>query len=57
MIAVVGVGLMRAATAWQFARRGHEVTLIEASDIGHRRGAADFLRPAPPDRPWRPFAD
>ncbi|MET8983576.1 FAD-dependent oxidoreductase [Streptomyces sp. NPDC004539] len=40
MIAVVGAGLMGAATAWQLARRGHEVTLIEAFDIGHRKGSS-----------------
>ncbi|MCG7206586.1 N-methyl-L-tryptophan oxidase [Streptomyces arenae] len=40
MIVVVGAGLMGAATAWQLARRGHEVTLIEAYDIGHRRGSS-----------------
>ncbi|KPI18985.1 Sarcosine oxidase [Actinobacteria bacterium OK074] len=40
MIAVVGAGLMGAATAWQLARRGHEVTLVEAYDIGHRNGSS-----------------
>ncbi|MCL8014934.1 FAD-dependent oxidoreductase [Streptomyces sp. AS02] len=40
MIAVVGAGLMGAATAWQLARQGHEVTLIEADDIGHRKGSS-----------------
>lgn len=40
MIAVVGAGLMGAATAWQLARRGHEVTLVEAYDIGHRHGSS-----------------
>jgi monomeric sarcosine oxidase len=40
VIAVVGAGLMGAATAWQLARRGHEVTLIEAYDIGHKRGSS-----------------
>ncbi|MBP5934642.1 FAD-dependent oxidoreductase [Streptomyces acidiscabies] len=40
MIAVVGAGLMGAATAWQLARRGHEVTLVEAHDIGHRHGSS-----------------
>ncbi|MEU6349106.1 FAD-dependent oxidoreductase [Streptomyces sp. NPDC047072] len=40
MIAVVGAGLMGAATAWQLARRGHGVTLIEAYDIGHRHGSS-----------------
>src|SRR5690348_16049731 len=36
VIAVVGAGLMGAATAWELARRGHEVTLVEAYGIGHR---------------------
>lgn len=40
LIAVVGAGLMGAATAWQLARRGHQVTLIEAYGIGHRRGSS-----------------
>lgn len=40
MIAVVGAGLMGAATAWQLARQGHEVTLIEAYGIGHRHGSS-----------------
>ncbi|MEU9413171.1 FAD-dependent oxidoreductase [Streptomyces sp. NPDC048281] len=40
MIAVVGAGLMGAATAWQLARRGHPVTLIEAYGIGHKRGSS-----------------
>jgi len=40
VIAVVGAGLMGAATAWELARRGHEVTLIEAYDIGHRHGSS-----------------
>ncbi|MER7638556.1 MULTISPECIES: FAD-dependent oxidoreductase [unclassified Streptomyces] len=40
MIAVVGAGLMGAATAWQLARQGHEVTLIEAYDIGHKSGSS-----------------
>ncbi|MFE7275827.1 FAD-dependent oxidoreductase [Streptomyces sp. NPDC057623] len=40
MIAVVGAGLMGAATAWQLARRGHEVTLIEAYAIGHKHGSS-----------------
>ncbi|MER6961243.1 N-methyl-L-tryptophan oxidase [Streptomyces sp. NPDC000618] len=40
MIAVVGAGLMGAATAWQLARKGHEVTLIEAYDIVHKHGSS-----------------
>ncbi|GAA4188256.1 N-methyl-L-tryptophan oxidase [Streptosporangium oxazolinicum] len=38
--AVIGAGLMGSATAWELARRGHAVTLIEAYDIGHRRGSS-----------------
>jgi sarcosine oxidase len=40
VIAVVGAGLMGAATAWQLARQGHEVALIEAYDICHRHGSS-----------------
>ncbi|MDN3027497.1 FAD-dependent oxidoreductase [Streptomyces sp. S.PB5] len=40
MIAVVGAGLMGAATAWELARRGREVTLIEAYEIGHKHGSS-----------------
>ncbi|OIJ68161.1 FAD-dependent oxidoreductase [Streptomyces mangrovisoli] len=31
---------MGAATAWQLTRRGHEVTLVESYDIGHRQGSS-----------------
>lgn len=31
---------MGAATAWQLARQGHEVTLIEAYEIGHKSGSS-----------------
>jgi monomeric sarcosine oxidase len=40
VIAVVGAGLMGAATAWQLARAGHEVTLIEAYRPGHKKGSS-----------------
>ncbi|WP_405735868.1 FAD-dependent oxidoreductase [Streptomyces sp. NBC_01537] len=40
MIVVVGAGLTGAATAWRLARRGHEVTLVEAYEIGHRNGSS-----------------
>ncbi|MEV5890312.1 FAD-dependent oxidoreductase [Nonomuraea fuscirosea] len=40
VIAVIGAGLMGAATAWQLARRGAQVTLIEAYEIGHRHGSS-----------------
>jgi sarcosine oxidase len=31
---------MGAATAWQLARQGHEVTIVEAYDIGHKYGSS-----------------
>lgn len=37
---VVGGGAMGAATAWQLARRGHDVTLLERYEPGHRNGAS-----------------
>ncbi|MCW2879534.1 MAG: FAD-dependent oxidoreductase [Sphaerisporangium sp.] len=39
-VAVVGAGLMGSATAWQLARRGRTVALIEAYGIGHRHGSS-----------------
>ncbi|WP_440098554.1 FAD-dependent oxidoreductase [Streptosporangium sp. H16] len=39
-IAVIGAGLTGSATAWELARRGHAVTLIEAYDVGHWRGSS-----------------
>jgi sarcosine oxidase len=40
MIAVIGAGLMGAATTWRLARDGHETTLIEAIPIGHKHGSS-----------------
>lgn len=37
---VVGGGAMGAATAWQLARRGSEVTLLERYGPGHTQGAS-----------------
>jgi sarcosine oxidase len=37
---VVGGGAMGAATAWQLARRGREVALLERFEPGHRIGAS-----------------
>lgn len=37
---VVGGGAMGAATAWQLARRGHDVALLERYQPGHRMGAS-----------------
>lgn len=39
-VAVVGAGLMGAATAWALTRRGHSVALIEAQEIGHGYGSS-----------------
>ncbi|MEI5585245.1 MULTISPECIES: FAD-dependent oxidoreductase [unclassified Agromyces] len=37
---VVGGGAMGAATAWQLARRGRDVALLERFEPGHRNGAS-----------------
>jgi sarcosine oxidase len=39
-VVVIGGGVMGAATAWQLARRGIEVVLIERFGIGHTHGAS-----------------
>ena len=39
-VAVVGAGLMGAATAWELARRGVSVALVEAFDPGHVHGSS-----------------
>lgn len=50
---VVGAGLAGAATAWQLATRGHDVTIIErtrpASHDGSSHGSARIFRYAYPD--------
>ncbi|MFK4299302.1 sarcosine oxidase [Arthrobacter sp. GAS37] len=50
---VVGAGLAGAATAWQLAARGHEVTILErtqpASHDGSSHGSARIFRYAYPD--------
>src|SRR2546430_9311817 len=52
-VAVVGAGLMGAATARALARRGVAVTLFEAREPGHRagssHGSARIFRWAYPD--------
>ncbi|WP_242903598.1 FAD-dependent oxidoreductase [Actinomadura terrae] len=51
--AVVGAGLTGAATAWQLARRGHEVTVLErstpANAEGGSHGSARIFRYGYPD--------
>src|SRR5687768_17199018 len=37
---VVGAGLAGAATAWQLARRGHEVTVLERSTPANGEGSS-----------------
>lgn len=52
-IAVIGAGLAGAATAWQLARRGHDVTVLERSEPanpwGSSHGSARIFRYAYPD--------
>lgn len=51
---VVGAGLAGSATAWQLARTGADVTLLEARQPGHHEGSshgsARIIRRAYPDR-------
>ncbi|MET0694545.1 MAG: FAD-dependent oxidoreductase [Propionibacteriaceae bacterium] len=51
---VVGAGLAGSATAWQLARRGCDVTVVEAFRLAHDRGSshgsARIIRRAYPDR-------
>ncbi len=39
-IAVIGAGAMGSAAAWQLARRGHSVVLLEQFAAGHQRGSS-----------------
>ncbi|MFJ9038430.1 FAD-dependent oxidoreductase [Streptomyces sp. NPDC102406] len=39
-VAVVGAGLMGAATAWAATREGLDVTLLERYEVGHARGSS-----------------
>ena len=50
---VIGAGLAGAATAWQLARAGHEVSVVErtnpAAADGSSHGSARIFRRAYPD--------
>lgn len=39
-VAVIGTGLMGSATAWELARRGHEVISLEQFQLGHKNGSS-----------------
>ncbi|HWC14676.1 MAG TPA: FAD-dependent oxidoreductase [Actinomycetota bacterium] len=39
-VAVVGCGVMGAASAWALTRRGYEVTVFEQFETGHKRGSS-----------------
>ena len=39
-VAVVGAGIMGAATAWQLARRGADVVVHEQFESDHERGSS-----------------
>ena len=39
-VVVIGAGAMGSAAAWQLARRGRSVALIEQFEAGHRRGSS-----------------
>jgi len=39
-VVVIGAGAMGSATAWQLARRGRSVALVEQFEAGHHRGSS-----------------
>ena len=39
-VGVVGAGVMGLATARTLAQRGHEVTVYEQFELGHKRGSS-----------------
>jgi sarcosine oxidase len=55
-VAVVGAGIMGAATAWMLARRGAEVVVHEQFELDHVRGSSHgrsrIVRLAYPEREW-----
>jgi len=59
-VAVVGAGIMGAATAWALRERGAEVTVHEQFELDHDRGSSHgrtrIFRVAYPDADWIRFA-
>ncbi len=59
-VAVVGAGIMGAATAWALRERGAEVTVYEQFELDHDRGSSHgrtrIFRVAYPDADWIRFA-
>jgi monomeric sarcosine oxidase len=59
-VAVVGTGIMGAATAWQLARRGADVVVHEQFEPDHARGSSHgrsrIVRLAYPEPEWVRFA-
>lgn len=55
-VAVVGAGIMGAATAWHLARRGADVTVYEQFELDHTRGSSHgrsrIVRLSYPDPDW-----
>src|SRR5687768_5103945 len=39
-VAIVGCGVMGAASAWALSHRGHEVTIYEQFEVGNKRGSS-----------------
>jgi sarcosine oxidase len=60
-IAIVGAGIMGAASAWRLAQRGHDVELHEQFFVGHMRGSSHgrsrIVRLAYPEPEWVEFAE
>jgi sarcosine oxidase len=60
-VAVVGAGIMGAATAWRLAQRGHDVVVHEQFRVGHTRGSSHgrsrIVRLAYPDPEWVRLAE
>ncbi|MDX6508251.1 MAG: sarcosine oxidase [Gaiellaceae bacterium] len=60
-VAIVGAGVMGAATAWQLARLGHHVEIHEQFQVGHTHGSSHgrsrIVRLAYPEPEWVEFAE